>query len=203
MQTRNKFILIPTALSLAFGVIVLSLRLWNKRFVAVEMQSIPLEVEGQIKSGRRVTVQSIFNLTPQETWSRIQTPQLLSQITRPVITFSCLDGQPMPAKFLEQQTIQLKMQGLGLLPLGQHTITIEKIDHERREIQSREHGQIAQLWRHRIAVQPYGQIQTLYTDQIDLYAGPQTGAVASFARLFYMFRQTRWQQLHSSVPLST
>jgi hypothetical protein len=200
MKSRKRILLIPTALSLTAGALILSLRLWNKRFVSVEVEKIPVEVQGEFRPGRRVTVQSIFNLPPQDAWQLVQTPRLLSQVARPVIMFTGQDGQPLPDAFTEGQTLHLQLRGLGVLPLGGHTIIIDKIDPARFEIQSTEHGQIAQTWRHFISIRPYGQVQTLYTDQVDLYAGEQTAAVAAFARLFYMYRQTRWHQLYSLVP---
>ena len=44
-------------------------------------------------------------------------------------------------------------------------------------------------------VQDTGDGRTLYTDDVDIYAGPLTTAVAAFAYFFYRYRQTRWQQL--------
>jgi hypothetical protein len=195
MKVRKRLVFIPSILAL--GALVLSLRLWNRRFVTVSIQNICVDVDGQPKQGRRITIQSIFNLPPQETWRLVQTPRLLSQITRPVLIFSTLDGQPLPDQFFENQALSLKIKGMGVLPLGRHTITVESIDHQRRELRSNESGQIAQVWRHLIAVNPYGPAQTLYTDQVDLYAGGQTSALAAFARFFYMYRHTRWQQLHT------
>jgi hypothetical protein len=200
MKKRSQRIWIPAAISLAGGVIVLSMRLWNRRFVSADIQPILLEVDGELKQGRRVSVQSIFNLSPEETWRRVQTPSLLEQVAHPVIRFHRQDGRELPLSFHENQTIDLRLKALGFIPLGKHTITIQSVDPERREILSHEQGQIAQVWRHLISVRPYGKSQTLYTDQVDLYAGRQTQAAAAFARLFYMYRQTRWQQLTAEEP---
>jgi hypothetical protein len=200
MKKRSQRIWIPAILSLAGGVFVLSLRLWNRRFVSASVQPVSLEVGGELKQGRRVSIQSIFNLSPEETWRRVQTPALLEQVAHPLIRFQRQDGRQMPPSFHENQTIDLLMKALGFIPLGKHTITIHSVDPERREILSHEQGQIAQVWRHLISVRPYGKSQTLYTDQVDLYAGRQTQAVAAFARLFYMYRQTRWQQLPPQEP---
>jgi hypothetical protein len=198
MKKPSFFVWVPAAVTLAAGALLISLRLWNRRFVTVEVQRISLDVEGAARTGRRVTVQSIFNLRPQDAWEKVQTPGLLAQISHPILQFSMPAGQALPEVFQEKKTLPLRLSGLGWIPLGKHSITIEAIDPLKREIVSHEQGQIAQVWRHHISVVPYGKDQSLYTDQVDLYAGPLTDAVAAFARLFYMYRQSRWQQLYSN-----
>jgi hypothetical protein len=52
---------------------------------------------------------------------------------------------------------------------------------------------MAKIWRHTITLNDAPGGRTRYTDIIDIYAGPLTGAVAAFARVFYRYRQTRWR----------
>lgn len=54
---------------------------------------------------------------------------------------------------------------------------------------------MAQIWLHFIAITEHPGGRTLYTDEIDIYAGPLTCAVVAFARFFYRYRQTRWRMV--------
>ena len=138
-------------------------------------------------------MQSVFDAPPDAVWAKVTTPALLTYVTHPVLGFQRQDGEPRPEIWAEGDALHLNLLGLGCIPLGPHTIHAEHIDAERREIRSRESGRMAEIWLHYIAVDDYPGGRTLYTDEIDIYAGPLTGVVAAFARFFYRYRQTRWQ----------
>jgi hypothetical protein len=83
----------------------------------------------------------------------------------------------------------------GIIPLGTHTIFLERIDPEAREIQSRESAFLVRRWDHLVRVRPAGYGQTLYSDEILIEAGWLTAFVWLFAQWFYRHRQRRWRRV--------
>jgi ligand-binding SRPBCC domain-containing protein len=168
--------------------------LWNQTFAGVETEPVKLtDAEGRLRPGKRVRVTSVFDAPPDIVWAKVTTPALLTYVTYPLLSFRRQNGEPLPEIWREGDSLQVNLVGLSCIPLGPHTIHTERIDAERREIQSRESGRVAKIWWHFISVNEYPAGQTLYTDEIDIYAGPLTGVVAAFARFFYRYRQTRWR----------
>lgn len=169
-------------------------RLWDRAFEIVETTPFTLHAgDGRAMPGRRVRVASIFEAPPEEVWAKVTTPALLSQVAYPLLVFRRQDGAPLPEVWREGEALHLDLFGLGCIPLGPHTIEVACIDAEGREIRSHESGRMAEIWRHTITIEEAPGGRTRYTDIIDIYAGPLTGAVAAFARVFYRYRQTRWQ----------
>jgi hypothetical protein len=190
MQTLRRTVAVLTGAALAGWILD---RAWDRAFLAVETEPVTRnDDEGHPRQGRRVRVQSIFAAPPEAVWDKVTTPALLAFVAHPLLSFKQQNGTPLPEVWREGASLHLHLFALGCMPLGPHTIHAERIDAERREIHSRESGRIAKVWRHFIAVTGYPGGRTLYTDEIDIYAGALTTAVAAFARLFYRYRQTRW-----------
>jgi ligand-binding SRPBCC domain-containing protein len=190
---------VATLTSLALAAWLLD-RLWDRAFVVVETVPVKLtDTEGRLRPGKRVRVQSVFDAPPDAVWAKVTRPALLTYVTHPLLNFKQQNGEPLPEIWHEGDSLQVNLTGLGCIPLGPHTIRAERIDAERREIQSRESGRMAEIWWHFISVSDHSDGRTLYTDEIDIYAGPLTGVVAAFARFFYRYRQTRWQTVIRNI----
>ena len=81
------------------------------------------------------------------------------------------------------------------IPGWRQEIRIAQVDPARRLIESTEKGGILRRWDHRITVEPLGESECLYTDEIDVEAGLLTPLVRFAAGLFYRYRQRRWRKL--------
>lgn len=170
-------------------------RRWNERFVKVDTSIVPVDDgRGRIHRGRRVFVQSILNAPPELVWALAQQPAMLAEVSYPVLSFFTRDGRPFPSVWKAGTTAEMNLYGLGVLPLGRHTITVEQIDPSAGEIRTRETSQLAPVWNHLIRIEPFGEDQTLYTDQVDISAGLLNPLVVQFALAFYRYRQGRWQE---------
>jgi hypothetical protein len=86
------------------------------------------------------------------------------------------------------------MWAYGCVPLGKHTIRLEEIDPINFRIQSREKGLLINVWDHLIHMENTDG-GTIYTDEIELFAGYLTTPVAQWSLYFYKHRQKRWQKL--------
>lgn len=91
-------------------------------------------------------------------------------------------------------SIDLKTRLFGFLPLGIHTITFEKIDHEGMLIQTREHEPLVNTWDHQITLSAHGEEETLYTDDVIIKAGGLTLPVWLFAKVLFFHRHRKWHQ---------
>jgi hypothetical protein len=83
----------------------------------------------------------------------------------------------------------------GAVPLGPHTLVMETVDEKMMTMQTRETSPLLRRWDHRIVVAPAGSGQTLYSDTVELDAGPLTPVVGAVARLFFRHRHRRWHAL--------
>jgi hypothetical protein len=92
-------------------------------------------------------------------------------------------------------TTRVRAYLFGLIPWGVRTMTFERVDQRRREIQTRERDFFVRRWDHLIRVEPLEGGRCRYTDDIEIRAGMLTFGVWLFAMWFYRHRQKRWQQV--------
>lgn len=184
------------------GALIAANQLWNRRFTAVSMEAAMVpNAQGRYYPGRRVRVQSRLDAAPEAVWQAVQKKEILSTVSAPVLIFLPRTGEPLAALWQEGEAITLDLKLLGVLPLGEHTIRVAELDEARHTIATQERGDLAQVWNHRIVVEPAPGGGTRYTDEIGIYAGPLTLLVAAFAHFFYRYRQTRWQMLGGTLRL--
>lgn len=200
---RKKLLSLPF-LAAAAGAVYLFDRLWQRRFLTVRTQDAMLRhPHGALFLGRKIRVQSLLDCTPEQAWEQVQTSGLLLHVTWPVLSFvSSDDRRGLPPIWAQGDTQDINLYLLRFVPLGWHRIHIERIDPEQHVIQSREQGALARTWDHFISLEPAGENQTLYTDEVVIESGSWTGMVAWLASLFYRYRQERWRRLAARLALN-
>jgi hypothetical protein len=178
------------------GLLYAANRQWNRRFVtATNRYTAVSDGSGRQFDGRHIRVQSILDAHPDAVWQAIQRLALLEEVSAPILAFRPRGTAAVPPEWGAGDSATFDLLAFGAIPAGAHTINVVEVDHARRKLSTREQGSAAQVWNHTIWVQDTGNGRTLYTDDVDIYAGPLTTAVAAFASFFYRYRQTRWQQI--------
>ena len=143
----------------------------------------------------RVYVESVLPCPAEKVWEELQRPALLREIIRPLFRFVPADPLQFPERWPEGATLRLRGYLFGIIPIGTHTIFLERIDPVAREIQSRESEPLVRRWDHLVRVRPAGDGRTLYSDEILIEAGWVTAFVWLFAQWFYRHRQRRWRRV--------
>ncbi len=143
----------------------------------------------------RVHVQSILDCPPEKVWDEVQTSAVFLKIIRPLAKVVPVDPPTFPPRWQEGATLRCKTYLFGLIPLGTHTLHLERIDPEAREIQSREHDPLIDKWDHLVRVQATDDGRSLYSDEIEIQAGFLTVLVWLFASWFYRHRQRKWRRI--------
>lgn len=153
---------------------------------------VPLTLpDGRSVRGVRLVVRSTLPLPPERVWPELVRPRSLIRVCRPLMTFGHREG-PLPDRWTEGRPHRFRLFAFGALPLGGHTIVLERIDASAGLIRSRERGAMVSVWNHDITLAPSAEGGTAYADTVDLYAGALTGLVAGWATVFYRHRQRRW-----------
>ena len=147
----------------------------------------------------RVRITTHFSCTEEELWEKIIQPASLQFVASPVLSFKPLDENALPDEWQVDTPYRLRLQFLGFIPLGEHTIRLAEMNRETNTIHSRESGQLATVWNHDISFRETEPGTVRYTDEIEIRAGWLTPAVALFAHLFYRHRQRRWKVLLNRV----
>jgi hypothetical protein len=142
-----------------------------------------------------VRVQSVFDCAPEKVWAQLQTSALLRKVCRPFVRFRSLDPDGIPERWTEDAAYHFRLYVFGVIPLGKHTIFMERIDPLAHEIQSREHDALVRRWDHVIRVRPTPDGRCVYSDEVEISAGPLTPLVKAFAQWFYRHRQRRWRRI--------
>jgi hypothetical protein len=135
--------------------------------------------------------ETILACEPALVWREVQRVALLEEIAAPLVRFRLPAG--LPATWPAGETVRLRSYLFGLIPLGERTLTFERVDHEAMEIQTRERDPLIQTWDHLIAVKPAPGGHTRYSDTVEIGAGIFTLPVWLFAHWFYRHRQRRWR----------
>lgn len=132
-------------------------------------------------------------------WHAVNTPVAFRLVTRGLLRWR--GAPPSRVKPWHQgETLRGLILVFGVIPVSQHTITIERIDPERLEFQSDERGGVIRSWRHLIRVTPINDGNCRYEDIVVIDAGVATPLIAAFANWFYGIRQRRWQELARLMP---
>lgn len=139
-------------------------------------------------------VSTVLDCSATKAWNEVQKSSLLRYVTWPLARFVPL-GAPLPERWSEGLTVHCKLFVFGFIPMGVHTVHIEKIDQANYAIQSREHDPLVARWDHLISIKPLSDSQSTYRDTIDIDAGILTSVVWAWANWFYRHRQRRWRAL--------
>jgi hypothetical protein len=145
-----------------------------------------------------VDVSTVLDCSATKAWNEVQKSSLHRHVIWPLARF-VPSGAPFPERWSEGLTTQGNLIVFGVIPMGVHTVHIEKIDHRNHEIQSREHDPLIARWDHQISIEPLGDSRATYRDKIDIDAGILTFAVWAWANWFYRHRQRRWRALAKAL----
>lgn len=193
---RKRHSLRNLALILGGLVLLEGNRRWAATFHTSSLEPTAVEgPNGRMTNGRRVVVRSVLDAAPDTVWALVKQPATLAKVVQPILGFKLPDGRPLPQVWPLKQTVSLDLVGFGLIPLGPHAITIHRFDEDEREAETHERGVLTPVWNHTLRVQPFGDAQTLYVDQVDLDAGPLNPLIGPFALFLFRYRHTRWKSL--------
>lgn len=124
-------------------------------------------------------------------WALVQQPATFQWVAWPLLAAR----GPMPARWEQGCIVELRLLGLGVLPLWRQQIEIVELDHGRRILATEEKAVVFRRWRHRISVAPEGAAECRYADELELDAGALTPVGALVVRAFFGWRQRRWRTL--------
>jgi hypothetical protein len=128
-------------------------------------------------------------------WNAVQTSALLAEISYPLVTFSAVDPDPLPAHWTEAATVRLVSSLFGWIPLGERTLFFEQVSPNTMTIQTRERDPLIQRWDHRIQIHPMGEGLCRYSDAVAIDAGLLTVPIYLFAQLFFRHRHRKWRRV--------
>ncbi|MCX7792136.1 MAG: hypothetical protein N2378_15995 [Chloroflexaceae bacterium] len=140
-------------------------------------------------------ISTTFACTPEQLWDAISRPASLRFVAAPLLRFEPLVAGDLDREWVVGKTYAVRLYLFGLLPAGEHRITLVRIDRKANVIESRESGTLAPVWNHTIRFHSLGSGRLHYTDEIEIRAGPLTGLIWAFAHLLYRHRQRRWKRL--------
>ena len=151
------------------------------------LSRFPKECSGS----KTIIVSSRFPATLDEIWEKLQNISTLQYITAPFASFKPLTDQPFI--WSEGNTFKFRLK-VGILPIGIHTINVVAFDKETLTIYTNESNKHVPVWNHRIILD--GQDSTtVYTDEVEIYAGWKTPFIVLWSKVFYRHRQRRWLKL--------
>ena len=143
----------------------------------------------------KVKISSIFPITPLKLFEDLQNPEILIEAASPIISYIPIAPDTMPSRWEAGKDYLVRLRLFKSLPIGKHRIGIVYFNKETMEAMSDESGAIAKVWTHHMVLEPYGQDDTLYTDEIEIKAGILTIFVWLFANYFYRHRQRKWKAI--------
>ena len=159
------------------------------------IDSITITYKGNEVIARKLTVSSMIPMGVDAVWHKVKTSAALVFVARGMVTFQPSGGR-FPDAWQEGTTVTTRMRLYGIIPMGGlHSLHFESVDNENKVLQTRESDASAKVWDHRISLKANGTDSTFYQDEVIIYGGALTGLITFWARLFYIHRQKRWQQI--------
>ncbi len=136
---------------------------------------------------------SVFPVTKQEIYSKLQKLQTLQYIAYPFATFEPVNGD---SKLVWREGIvsSFRFKLFGWIPFGVHSIKVIRFGLE-EGILTNEMNRHVPVWNHEITLEKLDRNTTRYTDIVEIDAGWKTVFVYLWAVCFYGHRQKKWIKL--------
>ena len=153
----------------------------------------PVEYQWRRVNGKLIEVSSILNIGIQKAWDELQQTSLLRYISDGKTSFS-----ELPEKWDLGVDIQttVKTHLLKLIPMTTpHSIRFTNIDHYNHLASTHERNPTIKVWDHNMKMKEIDEDETLYTDQIFIYAGILSWIVAQQTKWLYEHRHKNWQRV--------
>ena len=128
-------------------------------------------------------------------WGEISKIESLLHVCAPILKFKTANGSQSPKEWDIDSPYHFRLSLFGLIPLGEHIITLRTINRADNLIISQERGSLAPVWNHTISFSTKSPGSMTYADEIEIRAGILTPFIWAFAHVFYRHRQRRWKKL--------
>ncbi len=175
---------------------MLLLQRWNRRFMLKQVCNQKVwDENGQTMPGKKVVVAVALDAPIERAWQMVLTGGLLDYLARPWLTFKSQTGVSLPDVWQQGETVTLNLFLFNFIPLGTHTIFIERLDGKTYYMETREHNALFDTWDHTIQLQESSDNKVLYSDEIVLHARRWNRALAWLVDGFFQYRQVRLQEL--------
>ncbi len=142
----------------------------------------------------RVRVETVLDCPADKAWLLVLKSATLVHVARPLARI-VPDELPFPGEWSDKGTYFCRSYLFGFIPFGTRKIFLERVDSTKREIQSRESDSLIGRWDHLISIKQIDKGHCLYSDEIEIGAGPMTIWIWAWANWFYRHRQSRWKRL--------
>ena len=142
---------------------------------------------------RTIHLESELPTTADAVWQAMRHPVSFLYVVRGLFGIPALAGRTTPFREGERGTAWLL--AFHVIPAWRHTIHLVELDESIRTMRSQEHGGMLRSWRHTLHVAPVDEQRCLYSDTIEVDAGPFTGLVAVATVGIFRYRQRRWRKL--------
>jgi hypothetical protein len=97
---------------------------------------------------------------------------------------------------------ELSIRPFGLINIwGIHHIKVLSINQSQKTIITRERNAICKIWEHTLTFKKINGSETVYTDEVILYAGGLTAILAKFLAYSYKKRHQNWDKLLNRMAL--
>ena len=136
---------------------------------------------------------SVFSVSVEEVFSRLQKIKTLQYIAYPYATFKPVNGEK--ELIWKKGTVAgFEFKLFGIIPFGIHTIKVLRFSLE-EGIFTEEKNTHVPVWNHEIVLEKVDGNTTKYTDIVEIEAGWKTVFVYIWAVCFYTHRQRMWKRL--------
>jgi ligand-binding SRPBCC domain-containing protein len=147
----------------------------------------------------RLTKTSLLDAPPAWVWERIVDPDAMQRVAAPLVAIEAGDPPAFPERWAEGETYETRLKLLGLLPAGEQTIAPRELVEDEAESYYRfeddGHGTLFPTWNHVMTVQATSDGRTVYTDEIEVGAGPLTPVAYLATAAFVAHRHRRWRSI--------
>lgn len=136
---------------------------------------------------------SVFSVSVEEVFARLQKLKTLQYIAYPYATFEAVNGEE-ELIWKKDNVFSFRFKIFGLIPFGIHRIKVIRFGLE-DGILTNETNTHVPVWNHEIILEGVDANTTKYTDIVEIDAGWKTVFVYIWAVCFYTHRQRKWKRL--------
>jgi hypothetical protein len=144
----------------------------------------------------RLRCSSQLSCPPGRLSEELTRPALFLHVTAPLLVFEPVAPTSLPARWAPG-VFRFRLRVGGRVPLGEHTVNARQVNTFQAETAAPQlvwhdagFSGLIRSWDHKIILEG-SDGGSLYTDEVQIHAGPLTLAAWLFANVFYRHRQRR------------
>lgn len=166
------------------------------------IETSQMTYKSKVINAKIITVYSTFNHNADIFFEKELIKANTLEILKPMAKARFVHENTDSLFWQEGFKYELIIRPFGLINIwGKHHINVLSINQAQKTIITRERNSVCKIWEHTLTFKKVNNSETVYTDEVILYAGGLTTILAKFLAYSYKKRHQNWNKLLNQIAV--